>query len=102
MTLAGTGGLPDSDLTRPLAHGDLVSVEQRAESDRVAGAHVDDFEELHRGKGVDLRLETGVEALLGEETVSGVKLAGGETLAADLVLVSETQIVEGALALLAR
>jgi 3-phenylpropionate/trans-cinnamate dioxygenase ferredoxin reductase subunit len=55
---------------------------------RVAGAPLSRFFQAeHRAHGVDLRLGAAVEALLGEERVSGVRLAGGETIAADMVLV---------------
>ncbi|HUO71344.1 MAG TPA: FAD-dependent oxidoreductase [Solirubrobacteraceae bacterium] len=42
---------------------------------------------LHRGHGVDLRLGTGVAALLGDGRVEAVELAGGERVAADVVVV---------------
>jgi NADPH-dependent 2,4-dienoyl-CoA reductase/sulfur reductase-like enzyme len=45
--------------------------------------------ELHRAMGVDLRLGTGVDALEAEAgVVTGVRLAGGEVLPADLVVVA--------------
>jgi len=43
--------------------------------------------ELHRDHGVDLRLSTAVEAVVGRGRVEGVRLAGGELLPADLVVV---------------
>ena len=43
--------------------------------------------ELHRGNGVDLRLGTGVAALLGNGHVEAVELSNGERVAADVVVV---------------
>jgi len=56
---------------------------------RVAGTALSSFFEAeHRAHGVDLRTETAVESIAGKDgTVSGVKLAGGITLPADLVIV---------------
>jgi 3-phenylpropionate/trans-cinnamate dioxygenase ferredoxin reductase subunit len=57
---------------------------------RVAGEDLSRFFEVeHRSHGVDLRLSSGVEALLGDESghVRAVQLAGGEEIAADLVIV---------------
>lgn len=45
------------------------------------------FTRIHRGEGVDIRTGAMVEALVGDGTVSGVVLAGGETIPADLVIV---------------
>ncbi len=42
---------------------------------------------LHRDHGVDLRLGAGVEGFEGSTRVEGVRLAGGETVAADVVVV---------------
>lgn len=44
--------------------------------------------QLHERHGVHWRLGTGVEAIEGEERVTGVRLASGELLDADVVLVS--------------
>jgi 3-phenylpropionate/trans-cinnamate dioxygenase ferredoxin reductase component len=43
--------------------------------------------ELHRDHGVDLRLGTGVAALLGDRRVEAVELTGGARVAADVVVV---------------
>ena len=43
--------------------------------------------ELHRGHGVDLRLATGVAALVGDGRVEAVGLTGGERVDADIVVV---------------
>ena len=55
---------------------------------RVAGEHLSAyFEAEHRAHGVDLRTGTGVVALVGEHgRVSGVTLADGTTLPADIVI----------------
>ncbi len=49
------------------------------------GAYLAD---LHRARGVAIRLETGVEEILGSQRVEGVRLSGGERLAADVVVVA--------------
>lgn len=57
---------------------------------RVAGEDLSRFFEAeHRSRGVDLRLNSGVEELLGDDSgqVRAVQLAGGEQIAADLVIV---------------
>ena len=55
---------------------------------RVAGEDLSRFyEKEHRDHGVDLRLGVHVEAIEGEGGVTGVRLAGGEVIPADLVIV---------------
>lgn len=55
---------------------------------RVAGKELSDFYEAdHREHGVDLRVSQQVEAIEGEGRVSGIKLANGELLPAQLVIV---------------
>jgi 3-phenylpropionate/trans-cinnamate dioxygenase ferredoxin reductase subunit len=55
---------------------------------RVAGEDLSRFYEAeHRAHGVDIRLGAEIEAIEGEERVTGVRLAGGETIACDLVVV---------------
>ncbi|MEU4393199.1 FAD-dependent oxidoreductase [Kribbella sp. NPDC023855] len=59
------------------------------------------YAELHRSHGVDLRFNTGVEALEGDDKVTGVRLTGGEVLPADLVVVGvgvqpNTELAEAA------
>jgi 3-phenylpropionate/trans-cinnamate dioxygenase ferredoxin reductase subunit len=46
------------------------------------------FDELHRGRGVAIRLSARLAALAGNGRVAGVRLADGETLPADIVLVA--------------
>ena len=43
--------------------------------------------ELHRSHGVEILEETGVEAVVGEGRATGVRLAGGRQIEADLVIV---------------
>lgn len=55
---------------------------------RVAGEELSAFyEKEHRDHGVDLRTDAMVEALTGEGRVTGVKLADGEVIPADAVIV---------------
>jgi NADPH-dependent 2,4-dienoyl-CoA reductase/sulfur reductase-like enzyme len=57
---------------------------------RVAGEELSTFyAEEHRRQGVDVRLETGVNAVLGEEAgkVTGVRLDTGEEVPCDMVVV---------------
>ena len=57
---------------------------------RVAGEELSTFyAEEHRRQGVDVRLETGVNAVLGEDQgrVTGVRLDNGEEVACDMVVV---------------
>jgi 3-phenylpropionate/trans-cinnamate dioxygenase ferredoxin reductase subunit len=46
------------------------------------------FDTLHRGRGVDIRLNARLAAIAGEKKVSGVRLTDGSTLATDLVLLA--------------
>ena len=56
---------------------------------RVAGEQLSEFyQNEHASKGVTIRLEVGVDSLIGENgKVTGVKLAYGEVLPADMVVV---------------
>ena len=55
---------------------------------RVAGPQLSEFYEAeHRAHGVDLRTETGVDEILGDTRVSGVKLADGSEIACQMVIV---------------
>jgi 3-phenylpropionate/trans-cinnamate dioxygenase ferredoxin reductase subunit len=56
---------------------------------RVAGPPISQFYEAeHRARGVDVRTGTAVEAIVGEAgAATGVRLAGGELVAADMVIV---------------
>ncbi|HEX4695264.1 FAD-dependent oxidoreductase [Sphingomonas sp.] len=55
---------------------------------RVAGADLSRFyEDEHRAHGVDVRTGAAVDRLLGEDKVNGVRLADGEVVPADMVVV---------------
>lgn len=55
---------------------------------RVAGADISRFyEDDHRAHGVELRTGVSVECILGEDAATGVRLADGETIPADMVIV---------------
>lgn len=45
------------------------------------------FRDLHAAQGVELRLGQGVDAILGDGRVSGVRLSGGDVLECDAVVV---------------
>ena len=56
---------------------------------RVTCAEVSTFyEALHRSHGVEVRTGARIESIEGDKRATGVRLSGGERLAADLVLVS--------------
>jgi 3-phenylpropionate/trans-cinnamate dioxygenase ferredoxin reductase subunit len=56
---------------------------------RVTGRDVSAFfETLHRERGVDIRLGARLAAVIGEGAVSGVRLADGTVVAADVVLLA--------------
>ena len=55
---------------------------------RVAGEPLSRFFEAeHRGHGVDIRLGAAVDRILGEDSAAAVRLAGGEEIACDMVVV---------------
>ena len=56
------------------------------------------FGALHRGYGVDLRVSTGVAAITGAQRADGVRLADGERVEADLVLIAAGLVPGTALA----
>ncbi|MBW4329540.1 FAD-dependent oxidoreductase [Stakelama sp. CBK3Z-3] len=65
----------------------LLEAQDRVLS-RVAGEALSRFfEREHRSHGVDIRLGSAVDCILGDETVKGVRLSDGETLSADMVIV---------------
>ncbi|RNL58270.1 NAD(P)/FAD-dependent oxidoreductase [Zhongshania marina] len=45
------------------------------------------YTRVHTEEGVDIRTEAGVDAIVGEKHVEGVRLADGSTVAADLVII---------------
>ncbi|MBC7158864.1 MAG: FAD-dependent oxidoreductase [Porphyrobacter sp.] len=55
---------------------------------RVAGEPLSRFfEQEHRAHGVDVRLGAGVDCITGEDAATGVRLADGEQIAAQMVIV---------------
>lgn len=55
---------------------------------RVAGPALSRFVEAeHRAHGVDVRLGVGVDCITGDARATGVRLVGGEEIAADMVIV---------------
>jgi len=55
---------------------------------RVAGPVLSRFfESEHRSHGVDIRLGVGVDRIIGTDRATGVRLVGGEEIAADMVIV---------------
>ncbi len=55
---------------------------------RVAGEALARFyESAHRAEGVDVRLGVAVDCLIGDDRITGVRLATGDTLAADMAVV---------------
>ncbi|UYY57923.1 NAD(P)/FAD-dependent oxidoreductase [Sphingomonas sp. S2-65] len=74
-------------LTKLGRHVTLVEAQDRV-LERVAGEPLSRFFEAeHRAHGVDLRLGTQVDCIEGVERVTGVRLADGDVLAADMVIV---------------
>lgn len=70
--------------------GNEVTILERASVplERVLGPEVGAiYRDLHTDHGVRFLSETGVEAIEGEGSVSGVRTAGGESIEADLVVV---------------
>jgi 3-phenylpropionate/trans-cinnamate dioxygenase ferredoxin reductase subunit len=66
----------------------VVEAEDRVMK-RVTSTPISSFyERLHRQHGVDLRLSTRIEAIEGDNRATGLLLAGGVRIAADLVLIA--------------
>jgi 3-phenylpropionate/trans-cinnamate dioxygenase ferredoxin reductase subunit len=66
----------------------VIEAEERV-MQRVTSPPVSAFyEKLHRERGVDLRLNAKLAAIEGERRAAAVRLAGGEKIAADLVLIA--------------
>lgn len=81
-------GLEAAAVLRKLGRAVTVIETQPRVLARVAGEELSAFyQKEHRAHGVDLRLETNVESIAGEDgKVTGVVLEGGETIPADLVI----------------
>ncbi|GAB3462418.1 NAD(P)/FAD-dependent oxidoreductase [Actinophytocola sediminis] len=91
VVIIGAGWIGCEVAAAARAHGAEVTVVDQQPlplhavlGDTVAGA----FHDLHAGHGVTWRLGIGVAGFTGDGTVSGVTLADGTTLPADLVLVA--------------
>ncbi len=82
-------GLEAAAVLRKLGHNVILLEALPRVLARVAGQELSDFYQAeHRAHGVDLRLEAMVERLEGDGThVTGVRLATGEVIPADLVVV---------------
>jgi len=86
---AGYIGLEVAAVAKSLGKEVTVIEAQDRPMKRVVSQAVSDyFTSLHQGKGIDLKLNTGIESLEGGDTVTGVKLTGGEIVPAELVLVA--------------
>lgn len=86
---AGYIGLEVAAVAKALGKNVTVVEAQDRPMKRVVSPQVSDFfSQLHRNNGIQLLLDTGIEALVGNGQVSGVKLSTGATLPADLVLVA--------------
>ncbi|QFT29838.1 FAD-dependent oxidoreductase [Roseibium porphyridii] len=86
---AGYIGLEVAAVAKSLGKDVAVIEAQDRPMKRVVSQAVSDyFTALHRARGIDLKLDTGVAALEGDDAVTGVKLSSGEVVAAELVLVA--------------
>lgn len=86
---AGYIGLEVAAVARALGKDVTVVEAQDRPMKRVVSPIVSEyFAKLHSDRGVELKLETGVEALVGIDSISGVRIAGGEVVPADLVLIA--------------
>lgn len=86
---AGYIGLEVAAVARALGKDVCVIEAQDRPMKRVVSETVSDFfAKLHSDNGVQLRLNTGIEALEGGEAVESIKLSNGDSVPADLVLVA--------------
>lgn len=86
---AGYIGLEVAAVARALGKEVSVIEAQDRPMKRVVSEAVSSyFTKLHRDNGVDLRLETGIDAIEGTDKVTGVKLSDGTILDAELVLIA--------------
>ncbi len=86
---AGYIGLEVAAVAKAMGKSVSVIEAQDRPMKRVVSPAVSDyFTRLHRDKGIDLRLETGIESIEGDETVTGVKLSNGDVISAELVLIA--------------
>ncbi|WP_420339651.1 NAD(P)/FAD-dependent oxidoreductase [Roseibium sp.] len=86
---AGYIGLEVAAVARALGKDVCVIEAQDRPMKRVVSETVSGFfAKLHSDNGVQLRLNTGIEALEGGEAVDSIKLSNGDSVPADLVLVA--------------
>jgi 3-phenylpropionate/trans-cinnamate dioxygenase ferredoxin reductase subunit len=86
---AGYIGLEVAAVARALGKDVCVIEAQDRPMKRVVSETVSGFfAKLHSENGVQLRLNTGIEALEGGEAVESIKLSNGDSVPADLVLVA--------------
>jgi len=86
---AGYIGLEVAAVARSLGKDVTVIEALDRPMKRVVSQAVSDyFTSLHNDKGIHLKLNTGVESIEGGDSVTGVKLSGGEILPSELVLVA--------------
>lgn len=91
LVIVGAGyiGLEVAAVARALGKDVTVIEAQDRPMKRVVSPIVSEyFAKLHSDGGVELKFQTGVEALVGSDSVSGVRIPGGEVLPADLVLIA--------------
>lgn len=90
MVIVGGGyiGLEVAAVTATLGMDVTVVEMQDRVMKRVVSPQISKiYEEVHRAHGVELRLNAGIDRFLGEKHVVGVKLADGQEIAADVVVV---------------
>ena len=86
---AGYIGLEVAAVAKGLGKTVTVIEAQDRPMKRVVSQTVSDyFSGLHKARGIELRLNTGIEAIEGGDSVTGVRLSTGETVPAELVLVA--------------
>jgi 3-phenylpropionate/trans-cinnamate dioxygenase ferredoxin reductase subunit len=86
---AGYIGLEVAAVAKSLGRSVTVIEAQDRPMKRVVSQAVSDyFSGLHKARGIELRLNTGIEAIEGGDSVTGVRLSTGETVPAELVLVA--------------
>ncbi|WP_297845113.1 FAD-dependent oxidoreductase [uncultured Roseibium sp.] len=86
---AGYIGLEVAAVAKSLGKAVTVIEAQDRPMKRVVSQAVSDyFSGLHKARGIELRLNTGIEAIEGGDSVTGVRLSTGETVPAELVLVA--------------
>ncbi|MBO6857306.1 FAD-dependent oxidoreductase [Roseibium sp.] len=86
---AGYIGLEVAAVAKSLGKSVTVIEAQDRPMKRVVSQAVSDyFSGLHKARGIELRLNTGIEAIEGGDGVTGVRLSTGETVPAELVLVA--------------